>query len=1411
MKRTARRPEEPDEGNAEPSASQGELSSSKAKDNVEELTALVKALIERQDDREKKHEKDKLLQEQRWEAMQRQFQQIQQQQKTSEPHELEVQGQNEPSCEYGESDSDDDGPDPGGYSYKPQREPKLPILTPEDDIEHFLITFERMAKVCRWPKEEWAVRLVPLLTGKARSAFVQMDIRHSNKYGRVKEAILSKYEITDETYRRRFRSLKLEPDETPRELYVRLKDLLNRWLQPEKSSQEDVWRSSSWSSFSVWSTQSSRSGSGSATLTVLKKQLVSPRPSCQRARDPEPATLDGSPVSPSQVSPMGVIKVVVLFLGFLKVSNPSPISLRQLKGHKQVAGSADWDQWLPYLLFAYREVPQASTGFSPFELLYGRQVRGPLDLLRDYWEQTETEGDNIIAYVQEDIKPLLDPSLFQETPGFTSLVQHKIRLKKDAPVRQRSYRIPERLVPVLQKEIMLMLELGIIEVSSSEWCSPIVLVPKKDGSLRFCIDFRYLNAISNFDPYPMPRIDDLLEKVGGAAFITTLDLSKGYWQLALAPEAKELTAFRTPFGMYQFKVMPFGLQGAPATFQRLMDHVLRDVSDFSAAYLDDVVVYSSSWEDHLCHLQEVLQRIRAAGLTINPRKCSLAHREVQYLGYTIGYGKIKPQVEKMEAIRSFPVPTTKRKVRGFIGLVGWYRKFVPHFSERSAVLTNLTKKNVPNKVRWTEECEQAFNDLKEAVCTEPVLASPDFSQPFILQTDASQTGLGAVLLQEREGERRPVVFLSRRLLDRETRELGGKRAIIKYEITMKLTWDDASGFKLEPDETPRELYVRLKDLLNRWLQPEKSSQEDVWEKLILEQFLRMVNPELEIWIRERDPDSAEEAARLAEAFLSARKGPRAGYFGREPRFTQPMPRPAAVPLMERRGRTTPVLVNGQKVEALLDSGCFQSVVLSSLVPEERRSRETTPLTCIHGDEHTYPTAEVYITVGGQTYLLNVALAENLPFDVILGNDIPTLLDLMSQSNVLEGEKVCNPVTEKPTVEPVNSVNVLTRAQKAKANFEELPFWEEEFEALPGKARKPKAQRRKEKFAGSPKEESQCSKPLSPVEFEIPTDIGALQKQDPSLKPWLEKASGQQGENKCLDETKYVIKNDILYQVNDKTEALALPHKFRQKVMELGHSIPWAGHMAFQKTLRRIGSRFAWPGMYTQISKFCKTCEKCQLTAGKGVGQAHLQPLPIIGTPFERIGMDIVGPLEKSSTGNRFILVLCDYATRYPEAFPLRSIKAKQIANCLLQLFSRVGVAKEILTDCGTNFMSKLLKQVYQLLGVKGIRTTPYHPQTDGLVERYNKTLKHMLRKFVCDTGADWDQWLPYLLFAYREVPQASTGFSPFELLYGRQVRGPLDLLRDYWEQTETEGDNIIAYVVKMRERLEAMAALAQEI
>ncbi len=191
-------------------------------------------------------------------------------------------------------------------------------------------------------------------------------------------------------------------------------------------------------------------------------------------------------------------------------------------------------------------------------------------------------------------------------------------LKPDAVVKRQSYRMPERFQVTLQEELDLMLRLGIIEPSNSEWCHPIVLVPKKDGSIRFCIDFRYLNSVSQFDSYPTPRISDLIDRLGQSKYLTTMDLSKGYWQIPLTQSSRPLTAFRTPGGLFHFKVLPFGLHGAVATFQRLIDQVLRGLP-FAAAYLDDIVVYSNTWEEHVQHLREVVQRLRKAGSHCQPQ------------------------------------------------------------------------------------------------------------------------------------------------------------------------------------------------------------------------------------------------------------------------------------------------------------------------------------------------------------------------------------------------------------------------------------------------------------------------------------------------------------------------------------------------------------------------------------------------------------------------------------------------------------------------------------------------------------------------------------------------------------------------------------------------------------------------
>ncbi|XP_036417924.1 uncharacterized protein LOC118801669 [Colossoma macropomum] len=246
-----------------------------------------------------------------------------------------------------------------------------------------------------------------------------------------------------------------------------------------------------------------------------------------------------------------------------------------------------------------------------------------------------------------------------------------------------------------------------------------------------------------------------------------------------------------------------------------------------------------------------------------------------------------------------------------------------------------------------------------------------------------------------------------------------------------------------------------------------------------------------------------------------------------------------------------------------------------------------------------------------------------------------------------------------------------------------------------------------------------------------------------------------------------------------------------------HNNPMAGHLGQEKTLNRLMDRFYWPGIHVDVRRWCASCRECQLVNLAAIPKAPLHPLPLIEVPFKRIGMDLVGPLDRSARGYRFVLVLVDYATQYPEAVPLRNILARTVAEALFKVISRVGIPKEILTDQGITFMSRTLHELYKLLGVKLFHTSVYHPQTNGLVEHFNQTLKNMIRKFVHEDAKNWDKWLEPL-FAVREVPQASSGFSPFELLYGRKPRGILDIIKEHWEEGPPNSKNEIQYVLDLR-------------
>ncbi|MCG8044622.1 MAG: RNase H-like domain-containing protein [Candidatus Thiodiazotropha endolucinida] len=652
---------------------------------------------------------------------------------------------------------------------------------------------------------------------------------------------------------------------------------------------------------------------------------------------------------------------------------------------------SEWDVLLPYLLFAYREVPQDTTGFSPFELLYGRHIRGPLTVIRESWEgqKDEVSNNSVLSYILQtrerltkmselaqkqewcnkkkqkvyydrnacmrSLKPgqkvsillpsesnkllaqwkgpfevieqvspvdyvvqvgkykkcqksfhinmlkewidredenskspqasnmLLDRNVDREVsipilltqvsdnedtetadienpllvphesvvnveinkdisdgqyeelktllhsyqdvltdiPGKTQLLQHDLKLLTDIPVCKKAYILPYALRDKVKKEVQDMVGAGIAEKSNSPYASPIVVVPKKDGSIRLCVDYRQLNQVTIFDPQPMPKLEDIINKLGKAKFFSKLDLTKGFWQIPLSENSKSKSAFVTPFGHFQFTVMPFGMVNSSASFVRLMKMVLSDFEDFADSFIDDIIIFSESWHDHLCHIKEVLEALRRACLTAKPSKCVFAYKQIEFLAHIVGNGEVHPTQEKIKAIQNIPTPKTKKQVRSFIGAIGFYRRFIPHFANSSAVITDLTANGKPNKVKWTNEHQKAFDALKSALVSYPVLQNPDFSCNFILQTDACDRGIGAVLLQENSEYRHPIIFISKKLLPREQRYSTVEKeclAIVRSCQTLR-EYLIGKEFSIETDHFPLQWLNKMKDQnmrLLRW-------------------------------------------------------------------------------------------------------------------------------------------------------------------------------------------------------------------------------------------------------------------------------------------------------------------------------------------------------------------------------------------------------------------------------------------------------------------------------------------------------------------------------------------------------------------------------------------------------------------
>ncbi|GBO11509.1 Retrovirus-related Pol polyprotein from transposon 297 [Araneus ventricosus] len=346
--------------------------------------------------------------------------------------------------------------------------------------------------------------------------------------------------------------------------------------------------------------------------------------------------------------------------------------------------------------------------------------------------------------------------------GRCNTTQHRINTGNHPPIKQYPRRLPLAKKEEAERLVKEMVDNGIIEESSGPWASPIVLVKKKDGSTRFCVDYRKLNEITIKDSYPLPRIDDILDALNGSQWFSTLDLKSGYWQVEIQPEDKEKTAFTTGQGLWQFKVMPFGLCNAPATFERLMETVLRGLTpEACLVYLDDIIIVGRTFQEHLNNIHKVFQRLQKANPKLSPNKCRFFRKEVSYLGHIISADGVKTDPEKTKAVVDWPPPETVHDLRSVLGLCTYYRRFVRNFSAIAGPLHKLTEAR--SNFNWTEECEKSFNSLKQALTTSPVLTYPRTDKEFILDTDASNEGIGAVLSQKFGTEECVLAYFSKSL------------------------------------------------------------------------------------------------------------------------------------------------------------------------------------------------------------------------------------------------------------------------------------------------------------------------------------------------------------------------------------------------------------------------------------------------------------------------------------------------------------------------------------------------------------------------------------------------------------------------------------------------------------------------
>ena len=940
----------------------------------------------------------------------------------------------------------------------------------------------------------------------------------------------------------------------------------------------------------------------------------------------------------------------------------------------------------------------------------------------------------------------------------------KLRLKPGAvPEGRRPFRIPEAYREELNKTIQELLRFKLIEPSLSPYSNPVFFVPKppkKDGSpggLRFVWDGRSVNSKLESDSYLIPRIEDLIDRVARVKheaqragytqmYLSTIDLRTSFWQLRLDPDSRDLTAFSTSAGQFRWTCLPMGMLTSAAHLQRWVEAVFkpwssstfqykdRDGRELSAfglvtCYIDDSLIVSFGNRDvHEMLLRQVIQALDKARARIQPNKCEFFRSQVDFLGHSLSAAGISQQDKKLEAVRNFPPLTSVKHVRAFVSLCSFYRRYIHKFAEIAQPLTDLMREG-----GWKDpespDVLEAFEKLKTALTSAPVLAYFDVTAKTDLFTDASLIAIGGVVQQtDKDGNSRPVGFYSRRLTPTEARYDTYERELLGVK-------DSLLSFRHWLLGVP--VTVRTDHDSLRWLM----SQQDISGKRL--RWLAIIS-EFNVTEIKHVPGSSNVVADVLSRY----------------------PDPEGVNYNDTLDSYTNMDVRFSSLSHLYAYHLLSTLNPSteSCVDDEAldEADATPPPTMIgHILEHCdcavcRKTCKCEICVPPTATTCKVCPSPENPG--MLPEALPTAT-LNVKESVSADLPTPQALFDKPTAVKSDPRPVVTATRRPS---DETPGNETTAPAL-----------EEGNLADGYSGISAISASLDSKDF-----VKAYASCKDFSGAYLALSKSKEGTHPTYPD--YRINDHKLLVFKDQdNERLCVPTEQRLWLMQLLHDSPLAAHRGHRKLTLMMRDRFYFPRMADYVRRYCASCEFCQKNKSYNANTRGVPtPLPVPASRFSVISLDIISEFPLTPRGNNAIVCFTDRLTKRVWIEPIpKTASARDLAVVFMRtVFRSQGLCSMLLSDQGPQFQSEFWQEFFGLLKTKVRLTSSYHPQSNGGVEKFNKTLLESLRHYVDARHGNWEEQLPYIEFAYNSTPNAVTGLSPYRLTLGQEARSPLDAL-----------------------------------